>query len=628
MGAYKPYLGILNGYYVLDLSKKMDQIALTRLLEQSQTDNTRRQAFSPLLPGRMGDTSQCGNWTSFRNEFLNGKRFAIHPEKFRPMPKSGKLCFDYCMVARPPITDDLIILSDRRLVKILYNIFLVSEEDMPKYLKMLEMWRKDLKNNAKGKGGMKLKYEYSKEKGLGLGHAVTDFYENLEMRMKLYSEGFSRENVKVDYQKKKKKKTKKGKKDKDDTPEKKPVDGLAAVMDGAEDTETGEGEGNVANKADNKHDATAGGEENKEGDEGGDEGMKGEESDDESEEEEEHHVKREKKMSEEMAKYKALIESPLVSDQAKAARIVELIEDMFAHVWILCRHLAAIIVAFPCGSSARTDFFGSYHVDLIVSLFNRIVDIHNFEVIMSVLNAQECAQVYCRIGWLNIFNPTKPEGYWVVDFNRYEERMVGKMLIGLAIVEPGDNWKDAWFRWGWDIDVVPGWELTEGYTKDESLTLKGIMCGQYYSGRGKQLEGCVAHLRMRKAMYSLVLCSEEIASIDFDEKFPYLSARGDDNEEDDDGEVKEDGNDKAKEVGDEESVASNLSLSSLQNDSNIPSELPGMANRELLPGEMWLRANTTMWDQLYAPVGGVAEKTKKNPLALIFQSGVMEEGSF
>ena len=81
MGCYKPYLGILNGYYQLDLSKKMDRIALTRLLEQSQTDNTRRQAFSSLSPGRMGDTSQCGNWTSFRNEFLNGKRYAIHPGK-------------------------------------------------------------------------------------------------------------------------------------------------------------------------------------------------------------------------------------------------------------------------------------------------------------------------------------------------------------------------------------------------------------------------------------------------------------------------------------------------------------------------------------------------------------------
>ena len=56
--------------------------------------------MSPLSPGQMGDTSQCGNWTSFRNEFLNGKRFAVQPDRFRPMPKSGKLTFDYAMAAR------------------------------------------------------------------------------------------------------------------------------------------------------------------------------------------------------------------------------------------------------------------------------------------------------------------------------------------------------------------------------------------------------------------------------------------------------------------------------------------------------------------------------------------------
>ena len=53
-----------------------------------------------------------------------------------------------------------------------------------------------------------------------------------------------------------------------------------------------------------------------------------------------------------------------------------------------------------------------------------------------------------------------------------------------------------------------------------------------------------------------------------------------------------------------------------------------MSGRDLLPGEKWLKNNTTLWDNLFAPAGGVAEKTKKNPLALIFQSGIQEEGGF
>ena len=107
----------------------------------------------------------------------------------------------------------------------------------------------------------------------------------------------------------------------------------------------------------------------------------------------------------------------------------------------------------------------------------------------------------------------------MVDFNRYEERMVGKMLIGLAVIEPGDNWKDYWFRWSWDMDFVPGWELTEEYTKDETLTLQGICHTRYYSGRGRGLEGCVAYT-FRKAMFSLVLADEQAAMMDLDEKFP------------------------------------------------------------------------------------------------------------
>ena len=124
------------------------------------------------------------------------------------MPEHGKLCFDYCMTSRPIINDDFIILSDKRLVKMLYNIFLITEEDIPRYLKMLEMWRKDLKKNNAGRGAMKTKYEYDKEKGLAIGHAVRDFYENLDSRRELHSEGFMREVVKVGLNKKKKKKKK------------------------------------------------------------------------------------------------------------------------------------------------------------------------------------------------------------------------------------------------------------------------------------------------------------------------------------------------------------------------------------------------------------------------------------
>lgn len=229
-----------------------------------------------------------------------------------------------------------------------------------------------------------------------------------------------------------------------------------------------------------------------------------------------------RKLTEEMAKHRMLLDSSLVSDEAKSARIVELLEETFATSWIMARHLAMIIESFPCGKSMRTDHFGSYHVHIIVSLFPRIIDVHNFEVVMKHLTAQECACVYARIGWLNIFNPCKPEGYWFLDFCRYEERLVAKMLIGLAVIEPGDNWQDKSFKWKWDMDPVPGWELTTGFTKDNECTTKGLLLLKYYSGGGKCKDGCMPHATFRRAcLGSLVLSTEKMHVTDLDELFAH-----------------------------------------------------------------------------------------------------------
>ena len=648
-GAYKPYLGILNGYYQLDLSHTMDQIALTRLLEQSQTDNTRRQAQSPLATGQMGDTSQCGNWTSFRNEFLNNKRFAIQPDKFRPMPKSGKLHFDYSNVARAPISEDLIIISDKRLVKILQNIFLVKEEEVPMYLKKLGMWRRHLMMASTGRGHMLPQYEYTKEKGIAIGKACDDFYTNLDNRSKLYSLGFKRENITADYQNKKGKQARREKKallkaEKEAAKAAVVAAKVAAALAGVGANEPIEakeaGSLNPSRKC-SEHDISKDiGEANsvvveeavEAREEMGadalavetaeDEGDKAEgeveiDSDDEPVREnlpEGSKAQMKQIMNEEMAKYRMLIESPLVAKEGKSAQINDKLEDIFANVWVLCRHVAAIIMATPLATSARTDFFGSYHVDLIVSMFSRIVDIHNFEVIMNLLNAQECAQVYCRIGWLNIFNPTKPEGMYCLDFCRYEERLVAKMLIGLALVEPGDNWKDQSFSWAWDVDPVPGWELTTSYTQDESCTVKGIVQVRYYSGEGKGKAGCVAHGAFRKAMYSNVLSSEDVACIDFDAMFPYL-VHGSADSDSDDADTKRDKLAMKEQIAEDE--AAGVSEDEDPNETKVGEERPKMA------GERYLIANPKMWQELFSPPNGCVKQ--KNPLSLIYTTQIQKD---
>jgi hypothetical protein len=76
-----------------------------------------------------------------------------------------------------------------------------------------------------------------------------------------------------------------------------------------------------------------------------------------------------------------------------------------------------------------------------------------------VLSPYEAACVICRIGYLHIFNPCKPEGAWELDLSRREERNMVKIFCALGIHEPGDNFLNEKFRWTRESDSMPGWEL-------------------------------------------------------------------------------------------------------------------------------------------------------------------------
>jgi hypothetical protein len=130
------------------------------------------------------------------------------------------------------------------------------------------------------------------------------------------------------------------------------------------------------------------------------------------------------------AKFSAMILSQEVSRRAKALRMVELIEDVFSPLYLYARHVALIMeMFFELGSMKRTEYFGTYRVDACVTLFDRIVDLHNIDLVLRVLTLYEIACLYCRIGWLSIFNPLKPEGSYALDLSRHEERMVCKILV-------------------------------------------------------------------------------------------------------------------------------------------------------------------------------------------------------
>ena len=177
----------------------------------------------------------------------------------------------------------------------------------------------------------------------------------------------------------------------------------------------------------------------------------------------------EPKRDEFTAKLIQQLSSDSISDEAKASRLLDAIIDHLSKGFILCRHLAVVIAYFEYGSVRKTTHFGSYNVELVVAIYNRIVDIHNIEVVLRQLDGYEVGCIYCRLGWLALFNPLKPEGAWEVEVSRLEERKVAKMLCLLSTNEPGRNCLSETFKWHRQADPMPGWELTVSW-----------MSGHYY----------------------------------------------------------------------------------------------------------------------------------------------------
>jgi hypothetical protein len=162
--AVKPMTGIVNGYYVLDLSVELDRVCLTKLLEFSRTRANIHAQQSILPGGRVADLSQDGNKNScFRNEIFNHQPIKITPEFANPMPRFGFLSFDFSGAERPDMTKE-IIATDQKVVKNLLNTFLLPQDYMPDAFVKLERLRKLSKECNRGDGCVMYEADWDRAK--------------------------------------------------------------------------------------------------------------------------------------------------------------------------------------------------------------------------------------------------------------------------------------------------------------------------------------------------------------------------------------------------------------------------------------------------------------------------------
>ena len=584
----RPILGNADGYYLLDLSVPNDRLCLTRLVEVSATRSYERGTESFLGYGALGDCSQKGNWSCFRNEWFNGKPVDITMEFISPMPKSGRLEFDFVSERRCGPHD--FVLSDVRVVNMLIHLFLLRPDERDLALQRFAKCKAQTDRTLNGDG--KTVYEVPTAIAKEVGLLMEDFYDKLHCRADQVEKCRQAESVKMVLQIDEKLAKIKAKIQKDIVMTRRnalkflslislnevvnlaevhreklqhmtrnvrnnlsPMEVLKQTVQKSEVTTTRTRRGrvtevrsisaeakdlqefdaskimksdqgpNVPDSFEAENDDQEDVDDSMEDDDDDDDDSKGSKHDDgeskkdgEEESKERIAAKKEKHpLDEWLLRYVRLIASPNVSAHARASKLVEVVVEAFEHSYFMCRHLEMILDLFQVlGVTPTSEFFGTYRVELIVTLFGCLVDLHNFEIILRALTSFEMACVLCRIGWLHIFNPMKPQGAYELYLSRREERVVFKALAVLSTHEPGDSWSELSFRWERSMDNMPGFELTVPWMTEEGLPKNGLLNAYYYGGEGTEKKGCKPNIILRRAMTQLVFlgfCSSFYFSI-------------------------------------------------------------------------------------------------------------------
>ncbi|EQC29770.1 hypothetical protein SDRG_12541 [Saprolegnia diclina VS20] len=160
-------------------------------------------------------------------------------------------------------------------------------------------------------------------------------------------------------------------------------------------------------------------------------------------------------------------------------RLLMELQALFCTRWVTTSQVRFILERWPMD-------FGTTRVDAALTLFDRTLDLYNYVQVLWTLSDTEVAQLIFRLGWLNLWSPLYPDIYFELDLTIYEQREVSKVLVQLALDEPGENWQDA--RFGWSRDVpIPGWVLNMSWLTPGLYPEKGYLSVEYYSGADK---GC------------------------------------------------------------------------------------------------------------------------------------------
>lgn len=175
------------------------------------------------------------------------------------------------------------------------------------------------------------------------------------------------------------------------------------------------------------------------------------------------------------------------------------IESAVCDRWLACEQAAQIIACMPSVHAARPE--------TARILFSRLIDLDSFYRIYDSLAPSEQYMCAKTLGWLNLCNPMKPERAYALDVSIHDEREMTKLLVELAIAEPGENWINQSFASARGEPGLPGWKLPVRWEKDDGkdggVNRAGFLEMEYYSGQDR---GCAPVPAFRRTLMNRTLC--------------------------------------------------------------------------------------------------------------------------
>lgn len=428
---YRVSLGLYTGFYSLNLKVANDHCSLEMLFNVSLYAKKLRTEMD------LGDTSQDGSGSGFRNCFLNGQPIQINEEFVKKLPQKGKLEFDYVSYVNYSINRREQSISCDKFLSIMNKLEL---SDAP--IRSKDDFDRIIENSAYGKSfedvsysQCDLIYRFQRWCEENIAHRETILFPKELIPLHLLPQVVNRRASTAERL-------------------------TSLTPSRVRSSSAGEGEENAStvNVGDQPPSPTS---------------MLPPTE-----------IAVEEKKVKRLLSYEEIIEAigfhPLSCEQLG-----------YVLYWmdVNIKQFRGDISTFDMNRKP----FTSPRVEVIVSVFNNITNLENFSFIKSMLDEFEYGLLMLRLGILNMWCPLRPDGYYCFQTSHRESRQIIRMLIALTMSGSEEQWYHESYRRndgpddeGANLNKVTKFPST--WQREEHFPASGCVCFQFRSLDTAKLE--------------------------------------------------------------------------------------------------------------------------------------------